>query len=283
MKIITTLLVSIFCFTTNGFGQNPWLNSTPIKLGFANQTWKVNDLYQGFRYEQIDNVPNNSGPLTLAESNKVSFNRMQMTFENIGEHFHQETCITGVWDLLWETIGGTKTFYEGGPEALRFEMFRFRMGGGGWIDNKIGLFGGAQYAYSTMRLKDPSVPDEMISGGNQRGFHGMMLLNLDRLLVKTTAMYDWVAISKKAQKGNAFTLDLQGYYGLTENRAFGVYTNLSFKNMSQSGPSGTPTEDWRNKGVQNQGVENFTYQFPDLKTNITQVSLGFYAFMYGGK
>ncbi|MBO6517441.1 MAG: hypothetical protein JJ975_12920 [Bacteroidia bacterium] len=273
-------LVVMF-FTNLAYGQNPWLNTSPFKLGVGLHSRTINDVYHGFRYEQIDNLPGNSGPLTKADDNQISHLRMPMVFENIGKNLHHETSVTGVWDVLWDLLGGTKTMYEGGPEARRFEMFRTHWAFGGWIQDKYGVFGGAQYAYSTVRLQDPSAPDEMIVGGNERGFHVTGMLNLDRALIKSRFMYDWVRMSKGHQTGSAFTVDVQAYYGLNKERSFGVFGGLRFKTLSQTGPAGTPTEDWRNKGIQNQGVSNFSYQFPDMKMSETYTRFGIYAMLFG--
>ena len=281
MKKTTVLLLMNFLFVCLVSAQNRWVNTSPFKLGIGTHKWTVNDVYHNFRYEQIDNVNGNSGALTVGESNSFTHTRMPMVFENIGENLHHETSVTGAWDLLWDALNGIKTVYDGGPEARRFEMFRTHWAGGGWIQEKIGIFGGAQYAYSTIRLQDPSVPDEMIVGGNQRGFHLTGMYNAGPTLIKTRLMYDWIRMSKRQQKGSGVTVDIQAYYSFTESGSLGAFGSYQFKTMTQSGPSGTPTNDWKNKGIQNQGVANFSYNFPDITARSQFVSFGLYAMLFG--
>ncbi len=277
MKKLSVILLISLCLLGSAYAQNRWLNTAPFKWGVGVHQWTINDVYHEFRYEQIDNISTNTTRLTPATTNSFSQTRMPMVFENIGKHLHHETSITGVWDVLWDALNGVKTVYDGGPEARRFEMFRTHWATGAWIKQRLGVFGGVQYAYSTIRFQDPSVPDEMILGGNQRGFHLTAMYNAGLALVKTRFMYDWVAMSKGAQTGTGTTLEIQGYYSFTESGSLGAFASYELKTLAQSGPSGTPTEDWRNKGIQNQGVANFSYTFPDLSARSQLISLGLYA------
>ena len=262
------ILFSIILLSFKINGQNQWLNTSPLKLGYGVQVWSISPIYEGFRYEQVDDVPNNSGELTPLKNNSFSENRFVLEFENIGEHFHHITTVTGAFDLF-KALNGYQKLSERGPEARPFEMFTTQMAGGGWIQDRIGIFAGAQYAYSTMTFHNG---DQIILGGNQWGFHATGFLSLDQLLVRATLMHDWIKISKGASKGDARTLDVLAHYRLV-NR-FGVFAGLSFKSISQKGPKGKPTEDWRNQGVQNQGVANYSYEFPDQSGSVTYFKLG---------
>ena len=91
-NVFTLLILSVtFCLC---YSQNNWVNTNPMKLGIGIQSWTINDVYNGFRYEQVDDL-NNSGPLQVATNNSFSYSRFPLVFENIGENVHFSGSTTG--------------------------------------------------------------------------------------------------------------------------------------------------------------------------------------------
>ncbi len=260
-----------------GHSQNPWLNTSPVKFGYGVQNWTVSPVINNFRYTQADNNPANSGSLNLSSNNSFTYTRFPLVFESIGKHFYFSTNATGAIDLLSD-LNGYEIVGDDDTEAQRFELIPTKLAFGGWIRDRIGLFAGAQYAYSRMIFSDDDVPDMLMLGGHQRGFHGLAMLNLNRLLVKGTFMYDWVSNSRGASQGNAQTVDLEVYYALGKRRIFGLWAGLSYQSIFSPGPEGTPTEEWSNQGIQRAGGQS--YDLPDLSGDILYIRGGLYILLF---
>ena len=274
----STFLLPFCLLALTGYAQrpNPWLRTSPVKIGAGVRHWTFNEVYNNFRYSQIDNVDGNSLPLDLSENNSVTYSNFPLVLEHIGKNFHFSCNSTGSHNLLIDLWSGYKTVGDDDTEARRLELIPTELGFGGWIKDRVGLFAGAQYAYSRVSITDDDVPDEYIVGGNQRGFHTVAFFNLNRVLLKSTFMYDWVRQSSRAGKGNAQTVDLEGYLALGQSRIWGIWGSVSFQRIYNTGPSGTPTDDWNNDGIQNVGGESFSYRFPDVTSTAWYVRGGFY-------
>lgn len=270
-KIFTGILAMLLVGTC--YSQNPWTQLTIVKMGFGVQSYTVDPIINGFRYEQVDDNPNNSGPIDYSSNNSFSYTWFPLQFENWGDHFYFTSNATGAISLL-QDLNGYEQVGDGDTEAKRFELMPMRLGFGGWINNRVGLYAGVQYKYSRIAFSDNDVPDELILGGNQRGVHGVAVLNLDRWRVKGAFLYDWVRNSKKASKGRAQTIDLELNYALGENRKFGVWSAIEINSITSTGLSGKPTEDWNNAGIQNEGVEDFSYELPDISANSVYFQIG---------
>ena len=160
---ILTLFLGAFVLNM-GYSQNTWVNTSPVKFGIGLESWTINDIYNNFRYEQVDDL-NNSGPLDIAINNSFNYFRYPIVFENIGQNIHFSGSTTGAWDLLARTLGGFPKVGEDDTEALTLELLPLQLAAGGWLKDKIGIFGGVNYAYSRINFKDDDVPDEIVFGG----------------------------------------------------------------------------------------------------------------------
>ena len=184
----------------------------------------------------------------------------------------------GACDLIARVLGGFPSTGDNDTEALPLELIPVQLGFGGWFQDKIGIYAGANYAYSRIVLKDDDVPDEIVFGGNKRGFHGIVFYAMPKLLLKSTIMYNWVANSKKAAKGTAQSVDLEGYYSINEGSNFGFWAGLKVEGMKMNGPEGQATEDWANSGIDT----NRTYSFPEISGTTLFFRAGIFVLL-GGK
>lgn len=259
--------------------QNPWINTSPVKLGFGVQNWTVTPALNHFRYEQVDDDPANSGPLSVSSNNGFTYTRFPLEFESISKHFYFSMTATGAIDLLSD-LNGFEKVGDADTEAQRLELIPTTIGFGGWIKDRVGLFAGLQYAYSRVVFKDDDVPDELILGGHQRGVNGMVFANLDRFLLRGAYRYDWVSYSKGASRGDATSFEFEVYYALGKRRTVGLWAGLEYRTINSPGPEGTPTEDWINNGIQNTGVQNSSYDLPDMSGEYLYIKGGLYILLW---
>ncbi len=259
--------------------NNPWLDTYPVKLGFGMQYWTATPVIDNFRYTQVDNDPNNSDPLSISANNSFSYTRFPLVFECIGKYSYCSLSATGAIDLFTD-LRGYEMIGSGDTEAKRLELIPFKLAFGKWIDDRYGLFAGFQYAYSHMVFSDHDVPDMLILGGHQRGLHGLAYINFNRLLVRSVYQYDWVSYSEGASQGNAQTIDLQFYYALGRRRVFGLWAGISYKSVFSPGPQGQPEEGWINRGIQNTGGQNTSYNLPDISGEVLYIKGGLYILLW---
>lgn len=275
-----TLLIILFSIIsskayTQDKDRNPWRNSLQLKLGYGIELWQVSDVYNNFRYEQVDNVQGNSAPLDPATNNTFSYTKYPLLFEMLTDHVYFSGDITSAPDLLLDLLNGYSTTGDNNEvEARRLSFPQFKLNFGGWLLNFIGVYAGAQYQYSTIEFQNDDRPDMMVLGSNYRGINLITYLNVNRLMFKNSFDYDWVANSKKAGTGIAQTLNSEVHFLLNKRKSFGVYAGLQYRTVSMKGPSGTPTEDWQHDGIQNEGNANYSYNFPNLDAKMLYLRAG---------
>ncbi|MBR9861158.1 hypothetical protein GYB22_10525 [bacterium] len=279
-SIVLILSVISFCSLNHVKAQNSWLGVSPVKIGFGVQSWSIDPVYNNFRYNQVDADPNVGSPLDESNNNTFTNIRVPVVFENIGRHLHTSFSATGAVDILIDLLKGYPTIGDDDTEARRLELIPTELAVGGWFADRIGLYAGAQYAYSRVILKDDDVPDELMLGGHIRGFHGLVMINAGPMLFKATAYQDWVRHSKRASKGTAQTLDLEAYLSLNPERTVGLWLGTRFRTIRSTGPEGMPTEDWVYSGIDNQKYANSSFDFPDIRGNAFYLRGGFYFSLY---
>ena len=256
--------------------QNNWTGIVPVKMGYGTEFWTVNEVYNNFRYTQVNT--SSAIPLDVANDNTFTIKRFPLVWEYIGENFHFSGSTTGAIDLLIQTISGVTIVGDEDTEALYFDLVPLQFGVGGWIKDRIGVFGGLNYSYTRISFSDNDVPDEIIYGGNTRGLNIVGMYAFSNLLVKSTLVYDWVSSSGGNVKGNSSSLDVEVYYSPKEKGNLGLWIGARFSGLSVSGPKGVANEDWIHKGIK----EGTTYQFPDIKGGATFIRGGFY-WLLGGR
>jgi hypothetical protein len=276
--------IFLFAFIALSIGvqaQNSWIDIVNFKVGYGMEYWNASPVYEGFRYEQIDDIDANSGPLTETSSGKFVYPRYVMDFEAIGRNFYWHTNTNGAWDLLLRDLPkGYETVGNGDTKAIRMEWIPTKLGWGTWFNDKLGLYFGGNYAWDRFIFSDDDAPDEIILGGHKRGFHVQSMYSLRNTLIKSYIQYDWLNASKGASKGTGQSFDIEIYQTFGKADGIGLFAGLNWERLKHQGPVGTPTEDWGNDGVQNQGVSNRSYTFPEVTANAFSIKFGV-SFFFG--
>lgn len=271
---IPCIFLSISVIAQNS-DRNPWRNSLQLKFGYGVELWQVSDIYNNFRYEQVDDVQGNSAPLDPATNNTFNYTKYPLLFEMLTDHVYFSGDITGAPDLLLDLLNGYSTTGDNNEvEARRLSFPQFKLNFGGWLINFIGIYAGAQYQYSTIEFQTDDRPDMMVLGSNYRGVNLITYLNVNRLMFKNSFDYDWVANSKKAGTGIAQTINSEVHFLLNKRKSFGVYAGLQYRTIAMEGPSGKPTEDWQHDGIENEGSANYSYNFPNLDAKMLYLRAG---------
>ncbi|GEM_PF-5148374 len=271
------LLCTLF-FVVSSFAQDDrWTGFAPLKFGVGVQRLAFTPSYNNFLYTQVDNVPNNSGPLLESSGNTVSYTRIPIEVEYITPNFYFKHDGVMIFDLIFDAFTGFNSVGANGHRVMRFELMPTQLAFGFWTGENLGIYAGAQYAYTFHRFRGP---DHNQVGGNQRGFHGVAFYSLGQVMLKGQFQYDWVRHSKRASKGNAQSFDIEAYLAFNDRNSSGLWAGLRFKRTFSSGLSGLPSDDWAYDLTSISPTTQYT--FPDVTMREIYFRGGIYFNLSGG-
>lgn len=172
-----------------------------------------------------------------SQNKKLSFGNMPITFEYFSRHayFHSDLltpmidlCLGAFNNQYWYGFRRDDFIYKGGDWPMA------RLAFGGYIGNIIGLYGGGQWSYSRWTVTGKTNYDFLYGRVSEKGYGGHLyglgihnVVNLDRLLIRNSVMYDFVTEGFKGKTyATALTWDAMAIYSFTDT--FGVFVNYVY-------------------------------------------------------
>ncbi len=170
---------------------------------------------------------------------KLSFGQMPLTYEFFSRHayFHSD-ILSPIFDLClgafdsqyWWGHRRDGFIYKGGDWPL------LRMGFGGYFGDVFGLYGGAQWSYSKWEVLGETNYTYLYDNVSQKQFGGHLyglglhkVLNFDKLLIRSSVMFDRVTDGFKGKSyTNALTWDVTALYGITHDNMISVFANYIY-------------------------------------------------------
>ncbi|WP_306641736.1 hypothetical protein [Sanyastnella coralliicola] len=212
---MTTLLrISLLSFLFISFAasaQNNWVNTTFWNIGFSPTIA--------------------SAPIVKSETNSSEFNSWSaydntsglfpwghFTADYLGEHFHVHSDPATSWAATFLVVATNRLVNGNYSDSVTVDQTSFifdplRVSFGGWVNDRLGVYGGVQYSYvftqATVRALekiDPSSNEVLYSnpriGGHCLGINGTGFYTpSDKLLISYTFLIDRVSNSKGFNKG----------------------------------------------------------------------------------
>ena len=230
---------------------------------------------------------NESGPKQFQDYQSASGTLFQLetSIEYMGENIYAYSDPLLSWavsTLLYRAPRGLLT-----EEPFQFEkepMFSFefeplRLGFGGWINDDLGLFAGAQYSFtlinaneefvkSKRETEDPSII-RSINGGNAKGFGVHSFYQLDKFLFQYSFMYNWVTHNHGANKGKGIHQEVRVRYG---DETFGALACLEHNLIRMEAVNHTETVDVSSYAT----YSSTTGSFPETSGSTLWLRVGIY-------